>query len=297
MNPRITVIKKTLHMDIIEEHLPNLAAIAAPCSDLRDAQAFEVQDDHIACTEGFCAHAWKTIGPVVTRVCRGERLNGPDASPPLCGRASSCDVPHRADRGHVARDWRRHVRIIGAIGKNGSGKDEVLRYLRDRYGVPFVATGDIVRALAAEEGLDPTRENLGAISARVFAEKGPAAFVRMAAEEIAGRHLPVAGISGIRSARDVRMLKDLYGHGFILVHVAVSNDDGRFERMRRRAEARDPVDVRHFRELDRREEEQFHLSEAAALADFTLTNDGALADLHTAIDRLVSRSSLLGPAN
>lgn len=82
MNARITVIKKTLHMDIIQEDLPNLAAIAAPCSDLRDAQAFEVQDDHIACTEGFCAHAWKTIGPVVTRVCRGETLNGPDAFPP-----------------------------------------------------------------------------------------------------------------------------------------------------------------------------------------------------------------------
>lgn len=58
------------------------------------------------------------------------------------------------------------VRVIGAIGKNGSGKDEVLRYLSARYGVPFVATGDIVRSLAAEEGLEPTRENLGPMSAR-----------------------------------------------------------------------------------------------------------------------------------
>jgi dephospho-CoA kinase len=111
------------------------------------------------------------------------------------------------------------VRILGAIGKNGSGKDEVLRYLSERYGVPFVATGDIVRALAAEEGLEPTRENLGAISARIFAEKGPGAFVRMAAEEIARRSLPVAGISGVRSADDIRLLKDLYGRDFVLVHV------------------------------------------------------------------------------
>jgi dephospho-CoA kinase len=156
------------------------------------------------------------------------------------------------------------VRILGAIGKNGSGKDEVLRYLSERYGVPFVATGDIVRALAAEEGLEPTRENLGAISARIFAEKGPGAFVRMAAEEIARRSLPVAGISGVRSADDIRLLKGLYGEDFVLMHVVISDDGVRFERMKQRAEARDHVDVEHFRDLDGRKEELFHVSDAAA---------------------------------
>lgn len=178
-------------------------------------------------------------------------------------------------------------------GKNGSGKDEVLRYLSERYSVSSIATGDIVRSLAAEEGIDPTRENLRAISARVFGEKGPGALVRTAAEEIARQGLPVAGISGVRSANDVRLLWGLDGRDVALVHVVVTDDGVRFERMRQRAETRDPVNMRHFRELDRREEEQFHLPEAATLADYTVANDGTLNDLHTAIDRLVRGAALL----
>jgi dephospho-CoA kinase len=188
------------------------------------------------------------------------------------------------------------MRIPGAIGKNGSGKDEVLHYLSQRYGVPFVATGDIVRALAAEEGLEPTRENLGAISARIFAEKGPGAFVRMAAEEIARRSLPVAGISGVRSADDIRLLKGLYGEDFVLMHVVISDDGVRFERTKQRAEARDPANLDHFHELDRREEGQFHLSQAVGSADHALRNDGPLADLRAAIDRLAEEAGRLRPS-
>jgi dephospho-CoA kinase len=188
------------------------------------------------------------------------------------------------------------VRIIGAIGKNGSGKDEVLKHLRDRYGVPFVSTGDIVRSLAAEEGLEPTRENLGAVSARWFAEHGPGCFVRLAAERIAADGCRVAGISGIRSADDVRLLKDLYREDFVLVHVLVCDDRVRFERMMARAAARDPGDLAHFRELDRCEEELFCVSEAITFADYTVANDGSLADLHSAIDRLVGGAGLLGPS-
>ena len=69
------------------------------------------------------------------------------------------------------------MRIIGAVGANGSGKDEVLKHLRDRYGVPFLATGDMVRSIAAEEDREPTREALGEISERCFAEQGPGCFV------------------------------------------------------------------------------------------------------------------------
>ena len=82
-----------------------------------------------------------------------------------------------------------------------------------------------------------------------------------------------------------------------VVHVVISDDWVRFERMKRRAEARDPADVDHFRELDRREEELFRLSEAVAFADHTIQNDGTLADLHAAIDRLVSERKLLEPCS
>ena len=53
------------------------------------------------------------------------------------------------------------VRVIGAVGQNGSGKDEVLKYLRSKYGMAFLSTGDVVRDIAAKEGVEPTRDHLG----------------------------------------------------------------------------------------------------------------------------------------
>ena len=52
------------------------------------------------------------------------------------------------------------MKVIGVIGQNGSGKDEVLKYLREKHNVPFLSTGDMVREIAAKEGKEPTRENL-----------------------------------------------------------------------------------------------------------------------------------------
>lgn len=186
------------------------------------------------------------------------------------------------------------MRIIGAVGANGSGKDEVLKYLRDRYDVPFLATGDMVRAIAADEGREPTREALGEISERCFAEQGPGCFVRMASERIAEEGWPVAGISGIRSADDVHLLRSIHGSDFVLIHVEVSDPQTRFERMIHRASARDPLDFTEFLALDEREELIFRLTEAIDQADATLSNDGSLEALHQGIDHLVQSQGLLG---
>ena len=92
------------------------------------------------------------------------------------------------------------MRIIGVVGQNGSGKDEVLKYLRDRYNIPFLATGDAVREIAKNEGREPTRENLKEISKRYFREMGEGCFVRLVAEKIRRLGRQVAGISGIGSS-------------------------------------------------------------------------------------------------
>jgi len=81
VNARITVVKRTLHMDVIQEYLPKLAAIATPCTDLREGQVFEVQGEHIACPEGFCDYAWSTIERMVGRACKGEQLMWANAFP------------------------------------------------------------------------------------------------------------------------------------------------------------------------------------------------------------------------
>jgi dephospho-CoA kinase len=185
------------------------------------------------------------------------------------------------------------MKVIGAVGDIGSGKDEVLKYLRDRYGVPYISTGDIVRQMAREDGVEGTRENLEAISKRCFTEMGRGCFVRMAAQEIMKRGWKVAGISGVRSPEDVAAMKEMFGNGFILVRVDISDPGIRFERVRLRGERRDPLTREAFQEQDRNEEQEFQINRAEAMADYNIDNSGTLEELHRQIDELVSSKRLL----
>lgn len=185
------------------------------------------------------------------------------------------------------------MKVIGVIGKNGSGKDEVLKYLRDRYGVPFLSTGDIVRGIAAEEGRDPTRPNLQAISDRYFKERGEGCFVKMVVEKIRDNGWKAAGISGVRSPKDVDILQSELGKDFILIDVYVSDPRVRFERMVKRGEGRDAKAYEDFLKQDKAEEEIFGVAKAEAESDYSLSNDGSLEDLHKLIDELVQKKGLI----
>jgi dephospho-CoA kinase len=185
------------------------------------------------------------------------------------------------------------MKVIGAVGQNGSGKDEVLKYLKARYGVPFFSTGDMVREIAAREGVEPTRENLQAISDRYFKEHGEGCFVRLLAERIRREGTPIVGISGIRSLVDVQILREAFGKAFCLIQVSVGDPRLRYERMVERGEGRDPHEYEQFLLQDKAEEAIFRVSEAEAQADYAISNDGQLVDLHQAIDRLVTDNAIL----
>jgi len=185
------------------------------------------------------------------------------------------------------------MKIIGVIGQNGSGKDEVLKYLRAKCKIPFLSTGDMVREIAAKEGKAPTRENLQEISERYFREFGRGCFVKLAAGKIRENKWKIGGITGIRSLDDVETLKSGFGKNFVLINVYVSNSEERYRRMLKRGEGRDPQSYEQFLRQDAAEEELFHIQSAVPRADYSLANDGTLDDLHAEIDRLVAGKELL----
>jgi dephospho-CoA kinase len=185
------------------------------------------------------------------------------------------------------------MRIIGVVGQNGSGKDEVLKYLHARYDIPFLSTGDAVREIAGKEGREPTQENLKEISERCFREMGEGCFVKLVAERIRRDRWPTAGISGIRSINDVRLLRTMLGKDFVLVHVYVSDPRRRYERMLTRGEERDPQSYEQFIRQDEAEERLFHIADAEKQADYSIPNDGTLDNMHRAIDDLVNNQSLI----
>ena len=47
--------------------------------------------------------------------------------------------------------------VLAAVGKNGTGKDFFLEYVAKTYNFPMISIGDVVRELAAKDGLELTR--------------------------------------------------------------------------------------------------------------------------------------------
>jgi dephospho-CoA kinase len=185
--------------------------------------------------------------------------------------------------------------VIGALGLNSSGKDELVDYLARRCGARVFSLGDEARKLAEEEGLSPTRENLHRISKKYIEERGDDFFIRRLIERMDASGPEAAAVSVVRRPVDARVLKKHYGEDCLLVEVRVDDDRIRFERSRKRGSARDAEDFAEFLEEDREERRRFALDETMKTADLVIPNNGTLDEFRRRIDRVLV-DSILTPA-
>lgn len=179
--------------------------------------------------------------------------------------------------------------VIAAVGKNASGKDYFLEYVSKEYNIPMLSVGDVARELAQSEGLEATRENLHYISNKYMTQFGQTFFPEQIIKKIKAQGFENVLVSGIRPLSDVLKLREAFGESFILVDVVVSNDNIRFERMKARGSARDPMTYEKFCEYDLNEEKLFQTSETEKLADYKLLNDGTQEEFHQAAKILVDQ--------
>jgi dephospho-CoA kinase len=184
------------------------------------------------------------------------------------------------------------MKVIGVVGLNGSGKDEVVKYLNQKYSVPLISVGDIVRELAAEQGIEPTRDNLDNLAKSCFKKYGEGYFVKQVVAKIRRNQWPAAGISGIRSPADIEIVKKAFGRNFVLINVYVSDSRVRYQRVHRRGSRRDQITYEDFLRQDQESENLFHIHEAAGLADYSIANDGTLEQMQHEIEKLVEKGLL-----
>lgn len=177
--------------------------------------------------------------------------------------------------------------IIGAMGRNGSGKDALIDYLCQRCDVHKLSVGDIARQIAEEEGIAPTRQNLREISQRYMSAHGDSYFIRRVADTIEENGWKATAISGIRTSDDVRAARECFGDDLLLVHVRVGDPHVRYERIRERDQPRDSDSFEAFIEQEQEEEEHSHISEALEQADLVINNSRSLEVFHEAIDYLL----------
>ena len=173
--------------------------------------------------------------------------------------------------------------VLAAVGKNASGKDYFLEFISKEFGIPLLSMGDVVRELAASEGLELTRDNLHATSKKYMAANGQTFFPEMIVKKIKESDSPNFLVSGIRPPSDIEVFKKAFGDKFVLVDVVISDDEVRYQRMLARGSERDGKSIEKLRENDLHEEEIFHTSESEKMADYIMKNDGTVDDFYAGV--------------
>jgi len=184
------------------------------------------------------------------------------------------------------------MRVIAAVGRNASGKDELADYVHRRCDVPVLASGDVARDIAQEQGIAPTRDNLHRLSRQAMAEHGEDFFMQCLIDQIEAHDWPAVVISGVRTPADIRTLRAHFGPDLLVVHVAVDDPKERYRRMQARDAPRDPESYEAFLRQEREEEDMFSVSQAIRRADVTVENDTTLEAFYRRIEETIIRPVL-----
>lgn len=173
--------------------------------------------------------------------------------------------------------------IIGVSGTFASGKDTVAQYLATK-GFEHFSTADEIRLEMAEQGIEPNRNNMQDYSTEVRRHKGNAYFTQKALAKVTGD----AVFADMRNPDEITALREAGSFALIIVDAPI---ELRFERAKARGRVGDGETLEAFREKEEREirgVKSQKLGEVMAMADYHLTNDGNLEQLHKKIDDLLA---------
>ena len=176
--------------------------------------------------------------------------------------------------------------IIGLTGKNGSGKGEVVRFLKER-GFEYRSLSDVLREELGKKKQRLTRNNLISIGNKLRKNFAPDILAKRVLEQIEIDKNYV--IDSIRHPSEAKVLKAR--NGFLLLNVTAPSKV-RFERVKARKRESDPKTYQDFLKLEKAEgmskvNSDQQLNATLKLADYEIENSGSLRELHRKITSLV----------
>jgi dCMP deaminase len=180
--------------------------------------------------------------------------------------------------------------IIGVSGPNGAGKGELVAYLADR-SFYVLSLSDVIRDELARRGLAESRERMIDVGRELRAAGGPGALAEGLLPKLSSDRN--YAIDSIRHPAEVEALR-AHRPDFKLVWVDAPMDV-RFERLRARGRSGDPETLEELERLEARERGSAdtsaqQLDAVREMADFVVSNEGGLAELHAAIHRIFRES-------
>jgi dCMP deaminase len=178
--------------------------------------------------------------------------------------------------------------IIGLTGRNGAGKGVAADFLKSK-GFYYYSLSDVIREEIQARCLEVTREQLIQVGNELRARHGSGYLAQQILRRVdKDKNYTV---DSFRHPEEVKIFRG--GARFYLV--AVQADPAiRFSRIQERRRENDPTTYEEFitlesREADNPESDRQQLVATELLADFALSNNGSMEELHSKLGELLRR--------
>jgi len=174
------------------------------------------------------------------------------------------------------------MKIIAVTGLIGSGKDEAARHIVKKHRFHSIDYSVILGEMLKERGLPPIREE----KRKLRRERGNRFLAEEVVKRIQGQHWQKIVLSPIRRPEDYEIPKKAFPELKLLLVQA--DPRIRFKRVLER-ERDKPRNWEDFLQEEKKEEEIFHFTKTFTYADYTITNNSSLQELHKEIDKMMKQ--------
>ncbi|HIP17521.1 MAG TPA: flagellar hook-basal body complex protein FliE [Methanothermococcus okinawensis] len=179
------------------------------------------------------------------------------------------------------------MRLIGIVGMPGSGKSAIFK-IAEKYNIPVISMGNIVRHETLKRGLELTPKNVGNTAIELRRKYGEEAIAVSCVEYIKENYEneSIIIIEGIRSIYEVNYFKKYYPLKIIAIHASPKT---RFHRLKHRGRGDDVSEWNDFIERDMREL-KFTIGEVISLADYMVVNEGEYDIYLNDLERVLNKA-------
>ena len=172
------------------------------------------------------------------------------------------------------------IHVIWIIWSLASWKDTVAEYIHERLGRPIFQVSDVLKKIATDQKISPTRENLWQLS-RDISDKWDEYLVKVIIESLPS-HMTHIIIAGMRQLGQIDYLKQHATLQLIWVDADITS---RFNRAKERNKLWDATSLDEFMYLENLDNSHIqNVSSCLALCDMCIDNSWTQDALYTQID-------------